>query len=288
MAPVILDPAKYRRNGDDPFLALQRRLQNLEDMLSLFGVNGDSVGLSDSGGGDFFSPGVGQIIKPDGTVEYDFEGRIKATGLTLEEYLGAEAEPPANQVIGYEDTTTGNVNEKIWAQMSGAQATSTLYAIANQNKKRSNGEVVLNAYDENGALVFLNAQSKKASPNERRILCGAGPTASQRTIVNANQASSFLQVVKPDTVPKNLRVNIGLTECEFTVKGNASATKTVPHELGGVEGALLAGGWSPLTSSCFIEAQPEGLSNIQLRARFPFGELAIGTKVVVRWIAIGN
>lgn len=157
-------------------------------------LSGDSVGMSDTGGGDFFSPGVGQVIKPDGTIEYDFEGRIKATGLTLDEYQGAEAEPPASQVIGFEDVTNGNVDEKIWAQMGGVQATSNLYAITNQNKKRPNGDTRLIAYDKNGNQVFLSTLAKEVEAKERKVWCGAGPTGSQRTVIDAAQRSSFLQI----------------------------------------------------------------------------------------------
>lgn len=42
-------------------------------------------GFFSGGGGDFVSPTVGLKIKPDGSIEYDFEGHIKALGLDLPE-----------------------------------------------------------------------------------------------------------------------------------------------------------------------------------------------------------
>lgn len=85
--------------------------------------------------------------------------------------------------------------------------------------------------------------------------------------------------------PASRKINFGTTEVEFTVKGNASATKTVAHGLG--QEAQVVVGNVPVTGSCFVEAQPSGATNIELRARYPFGELEAGTKVKIRWIAIG-
>jgi hypothetical protein len=245
-----------------------------------------AVELAASQGGDFYSPDVGQVVAPDGTITYDFDAHLHARGLDLD--AGTSTAPSPDQRVRWLRQSDGAVVADIsaWSlttperTLSGfAHGTSTIPA--HHYLGVDNPDV---AGDQ--AYVAVDTGSG-SSPPYAKARAGAGNYAV--TLIDATGSSAFMRRTAPGTE----RVNFGRTSYTFPGGAASSPWLSVAHGLGVVPKLILltcSAGSNDSSGYYANHRQGNDATNITFAIHAPgpptFTPVA-GTLVLVNFLAVG-
>jgi hypothetical protein len=232
------------------------------------------------GGGDFYSPDVGQQVAPDGTVTYDFDAHLHARGLDLD--AGTSNSPPADRRIRWLRQSDGAViAELLGWEVTNSQRVTNLTA---------HGNTVLVGSSLLG-VVNDDAPTQQASIEAR--LGGGGldraqvtVRGQQATILDGNGYSDFLRRL----VPGATRINYGSLTYTFPGGIAGSPWLTVAHGLGTIPLVQLvscSGGGDGSSGYSCNSYYFKDATNLSITVGAVGFVPAANTTVNISWVAIG-
>lgn len=224
-----------------------------------FGAGGHSAagGLIQSGGGDFVAPTLGLTVNPDGSVRYEFEGKIFAEGLNLRESNEPEGQEDARSVTWRDALDNNAVRMYIWASLNNIFGTLIDNFTLQINARNESGGPQIDLQTED---IEVGGQRLDAI----RLRAGLGGAEGAevtllRTDATGNPESDFVRITSTaDSIIARGAGSVTFNNDWF------STTATIEHGLGSIPTAAVASGQDRAVN---YEVDPDEFTSTTFKVR---------------------
>jgi hypothetical protein len=184
--------------------------------------------LVTAGGGDFYSPDVGQTIAPDGTVTYDFDAHLHARGVDID--AADSSSPPTDRQLRWLRTSDGALIANLDAYIAGAKRFSRHF-VHGTSSEAAEAVLVATKDGTTGHDCYLSAQVGNLAYTS--VIAGNYG----RILLDENGTSDYLNAAR---VGQRNRVDYGSFVYTFPGAISNSPLQAVAHSLGVLPTIVLA------------------------------------------------